>query len=347
MPSVLIVDDSVVARSTVARALSQVPGLEVLRPVPSGELALQRCATRPPDVVVLDVEMPGLGGLATLELLRELTPETKVIVFSGHTSAGAEVTLEALARGAADVVAKPVDGRLSESSLAELVGKIRGLTEREPAAALIPHRRASTGAGPIDALVVGVSTGGPNALMELVPQLPGDLPVPVLIVQHMPPLFTGLLAERLDKRSELQVREGVHGAPVRPGEVWIAPGDRHMRVRAAGREQQLLLDDGPQENSCRPAVDVLFRSAAACYGSRLLAVVMTGMGQDGLRGAEQIVAGGGQVLAQDEATSVVWGMPGAIVRGGLADRVLPLGELAQEIRRRVTRRADRAPEGEA
>lgn len=339
MPSVLIVDDSVVARSTLARALEKVPGLEVLRPAPSGEAALQRFVNGRPDVVVLDVEMPGMGGLATLDLIRELAPETRVIIFSALTAAGAEVTLDALARGASDVMAKPSSGGFGEAALRELVDKIRGLSQRDAHAGLVARRRSPVVPAPVDVVVIGISTGGPNALVEMIPRLPGDLPVPVLIVQHMPPNFTALLAERLDVRSELQVREGVAGAEIAPGEVWIAPGDRHMVVRCSGARFTLELDDGPQENSCRPAVDVLFRSAAERYGSRVLGVVMTGMGQDGLRGAEAIVAAGGRVLAQDEDSSVVWGMPGAIVRAGLADCVLPLDQIAAEIVRRVKRRS--------
>jgi two-component system, chemotaxis family, protein-glutamate methylesterase/glutaminase len=194
-----------------------------------------------------------------------------------------------------------------------------------------------SGFAPRPALVaIGVSTGGPNALAELIPALPGDLAVPVLVVQHMPPMFTRLLAARLDAQSALTVREATDGLPLTPGTVTIAPGDFHMVVDRDGSRARVVLNQDPPENSCRPAVDPLFRSVAAAYGSRVLGVVLTGMGQDGLRGCENVRDAGGRVLAQDEASSVVWGMPGFVVRAGLADRVLPLADIAAEIMRRVS-----------
>jgi two-component system, chemotaxis family, protein-glutamate methylesterase/glutaminase len=186
-------------------------------------------------------------------------------------------------------------------------------------------------------VVIGISTGGPSALVEVIPRLPITLEVPVLVVQHMPPMFTRLLAERLDRATPIQVSEAAGGEGLGPGRCFIAPGDRHLAVggRLASSDCHVVIDDGPRENSCRPAVDVLFRTAAEAYGPHLLAVVMTGMGQDGLRGAEAVIAAGGRVLAQDEATSVVWGMPGAVVRAGLAEAVLALDDIPGEIARRV------------
>ncbi len=192
-------------------------------------------------------------------------------------------------------------------------------------------------------MAIGVSTGGPKALATLLPGLAKNFPVPVLIVQHMPPLFTRMLAERLAAVSGFTTREGENGALLLPGEVWVAPGGLHLELERSGTTVRLRTQDGPPENSCRPAVDVLFRSVALLYGSRTLAVVLTGMGQDGLRGCERIREAGGQVLAQDEASSVVWGMPGAVSQAGLANRVLPLSQLAFEINRRVQPRADLAP----
>jgi two-component system chemotaxis response regulator CheB len=183
--------------------------------------------------------------------------------------------------------------------------------------------------------VIGVSTGGPNALAELFRDLPGDLPVPLLIVQHMPPMFTRLLAERLTANSKVPVLEAGAGAVVRPGRALVAPGDFHMVVARDGLQVRAALSQGPPENSCRPAADPLFRSAARVYGERLLAVVLTGMGQDGLRGCEAVREAGGRVIVQDEATSVVWGMPGFVARAGLADKVLPLPQIAAEIVRRA------------
>jgi two-component system chemotaxis response regulator CheB len=187
----------------------------------------------------------------------------------------------------------------------------------------------------VTALVIGVSTGGPNALADLLPALPASFPVPVLIVQHMPPLFTRLLAERLDARCALKVKEGKSGEAVPPGTIYLAPGDWHMVVDGTRADPRIALHQGPPENSCRPAADVLFRSVAATYGSGTLGVVLTGMGRDGLRGAERIVEAGGRLLVQDEATSVVWGMPGFVAEAGLAEEVLPLGEIAAAILRRV------------
>jgi two-component system chemotaxis response regulator CheB len=188
----------------------------------------------------------------------------------------------------------------------------------------------------IDILAIGTSTGGPNALAEMVPGLPGNFPVPVVVVQHMPPVFTRLLAERLNARSPLSVHEAVAGARLEPGHVWVAPGNYHMTVVRKGREVVLDLNQDPPENSCRPAVDVLFRSVAHTYASHSLAVVMTGMGSDGMRGARSIHDAGGQILVQDEATSVVWGMPGSVAGLGLADQIRPLKQIAPEVVRRVT-----------
>jgi two-component system chemotaxis response regulator CheB len=191
----------------------------------------------------------------------------------------------------------------------------------------------------VDVVAIGVSTGGPTALAEVLPRIAADFPVPIVIVQHMPPLFTKLLADRLDKRCSLRVEEGRPGAVLLPGTIWIAPGDWHMTVERASGSVVLRTHQGAQENSCRPAVDVLFRSVASVYGPRVLAVVLTGMGQDGLRGCEHVREAGGQVIVQDQATSVVWGMPGYVAEAGLAHRVLPLDGIAAEIARRAVRPA--------
>jgi two-component system chemotaxis response regulator CheB len=221
----------------------------------------------------------------------------------------------------------------------ELVAKIISLAGRcshaVPAPAISPLKR-KPGGQRIDILTIGTSTGGPNALGEVIPYLPEDFPVPVVVVQHMPPLFTRLLAERLDSRSPLAVREGEAGKPLEPGQVWIAPGDYHLTVARKGTGVVLNLNQEPPENSCRPAVDVLFRSVAQIYGPNVLGVVMTGMGSDGARGAMHIREAGGEIVVQDEASSVVWGMPGAVVSAGAADKIYPLPEISQEIVRRVT-----------
>jgi two-component system chemotaxis response regulator CheB len=272
-------------------------------------------------------------------------------MFSTLTERGAEATLEAMSLGASDYVTKPANvGSVTESMArvrAELVPKIRALCEAQrpvaprevapPVAIRRPPTAPSAARARIDLVAIGTSTGGPRALHELLGRLPGDLPVPVVIVQHMPPVFTRLLAERLDATCPLSVREAEGGERPAAGTVWIAPGDHHLVVERGVDGPVLRLDDGPPENSCRPSVDVLFRSVASVLGARSLGVVLTGMGADGQRGAEQLVAAGADVLAQDEATSVVWGMPGAVARAGLAAEVLDLPATAAAIVRRVAR----------
>ncbi len=354
---VLVVDDAVVVRKLVTDALSEDPDIEVAGVAANGRIALAKIAQVNPDVVTLDIEMPDMDGLETLAELRKLYPRLPVIMFSTLTERGARVTLDALALGAADYVTKPSNvGSVGEGMRrirADLVPKIKSLCVAKvphvlPAAAPGPVRPAADarrsvtrparpGALPsrVDVVVIGVSTGGPNALAEVVPALPRDFSVPVLVVQHMPPIFTRLLGERLDKMCDLAVAEAEEGGVVEAGRVWIAPGDHHMRVRRSGTTVAVRLDQEPPENSCRPAVDVMFRSAVETYGPGVLAVVLTGMGQDGLRGCERIKEAGGAVVVQDKATSVVWGMPGFVAGAGLADSVLPVDRVAGEIMRRT------------
>lgn len=347
---VLVVDDAVVVRRIVTEVLSSDPDIEVVGTAANGRLALQKLAGLQPDLVTLDIEMPELDGLGTLVELRKSHPRLPVIMFSTLTERGASATLEALARGASDYVTKPANvGSVTlaqERVREDLVPKIKALCGRvvlapRPAPAA-PRAPAPPVVAPrpalpqrVDLLAIGVSTGGPNALAAIIPALPADFPLPVVIVQHMPPVFTRFLAERLASTSRLAVREGEEGGVVEPGVVWVAPGSSHMVLAREGEALRLRLTQDPPENSCRPAVDPLFRSAAALVGSRTLALVLTGMGQDGLRGAEEIRKAGGVVLAQDEASSVVWGMPGAVVGAGLADGVLPLEQLAAELTQRA------------
>ncbi|MFN8645534.1 MAG: chemotaxis response regulator protein-glutamate methylesterase [Gemmatimonadales bacterium] len=347
---VLVVDDAVVVRRIVTDVLSSDPDIEVVGTAANGRLALQKLAGLKPDLVTLDIEMPELDGLGTLVELRKSHPRLPVIMFSTLTERGASATLEALARGATDYVTKPANvGSVTlaqERVRDELVPKIKALCGRVavPArpAPVAPRAPAPTGVAPrpalpqrVDLLAIGVSTGGPNALAAIIPALPADFPLPVVIVQHMPPVFTRFLAERLAATSRLAVREGEEGGVVEPGVVWVAPGSSHMVLAREGEGLRLRLTQDPPENSCRPAVDPLFRSAATHLGQRTLALVLTGMGQDGLRGVEEIRKAGGVVLAQDEASSVVWGMPGAVVGAGLADVVLPLEKVAAELIQRA------------
>jgi two-component system chemotaxis response regulator CheB len=340
---VLIVDDSVTVRRMLSDILAADPDIEVVGTAPNAAIALTKLAELSPDVVTLDVEMPEVSGLDLLVDIRKRSPRLPVIMFSSLTQRAASTTLDALARGATDYVTKPTGAgsreAASEQIRTQLLPKIKGLARPTPATKLVAARPAPrpgpSAADRIDVVAVGTSTGGPNALSAVFPDIPATLPAAVLIVQHMPPLFTQLLAERLDRKCPLEFREARDGDLVVPGVALIAPGDHHMQVARAGTDTVVVLDKGPPENSCRPAVDVLFRSIAATYGGRALAVVLTGMGQDGLRGCERIQAEGGQIVVQDEATSVVWGMPGYVANAGLASKVLALEDVAAEIVRRV------------
>jgi len=336
---VLVVDDSVVIRRLVTHALSEDPALEVVGSASNGSIALSRIPQLNPDVLTLDIEMPDMDGLETLRRLRQTYSDIRVIMFSTLTERGAAITMEALTLGADDYVAKASNMGALDRSMAslrdELIPKIKQFFVLEGAAAkvaapvlsglkLTPVNGLSAPKASPKVVVIGVSTGGPTALGRIMPQFPGGFPLPVLIVQHMPPLFTRLLAERLQVSCPLRIEEATEGALVEAGKVLIAPGDYHMRVARKGPQTIVTLDQGPPENSCRPAVDVLFRSAQEVYGGGLIAAVLTGMGYDGARGASVLKAAGAYVIAQDEPTSVVWGMPGAVVRAGLADAVVPL-----------------------
>lgn len=356
---VLIVDDSVVIRKILTNVLSEDPELEIVGVAANGKIALQKIPQVNPDLITLDIEMPILDGLETLKEIRKDYPRLPVIMFSTLTERGAEATLDALTLGASDYVTKPANvGKVSESAerlRMELVPKIKALVPKfetavERPGPSAPVVRAKSGplqprpAGPqrVDIVAIGISTGGPNALAELLPALRKDFPVPVVIVQHMPPVFTLNLAKRLDAKSAVTVQEGVEGGKLEPGKVWIAPGSFHMKLRRVGAGVELTINEDPPENSCRPAVDVLFRSVAEIYGAHSLAVVMTGMGYDGHLGGEEIRERGGTVLAQDEESSVVWGMPGIVVTSGLSDGVFSLDDLPAAITRRVMRgRRDR------
>jgi two-component system chemotaxis response regulator CheB len=343
---VLVVDDAVVFRRVVTEELSADPALEVVGSAANGRLALTKLPQLSPDLVILDVEMPEMDGLTALREIRKVYPKLPVIMFSALTERGAAATLDALALGATDYFAKPAPAGGLDASLQvirdELIPAIKAIcgkatTRVAPLTAQAAPSGGPTAArgGPVDVVAIGTSTGGPNALAEVFAGLPADLPVPVVIVQHMPPMFTRLLAERLTAQSAVKVAEGRVGEVLRAGQAWIAPGDFHMTVARNGEQVRILLNQDPHENSCRPAADVLFRSVAQAFGPKVLAVVLTGMGQDGLRGCEAIRGAGGQVIVQDEPTSVVWGMPGFVARAGLADRVLPLGLIASDIVRRV------------
>jgi two-component system chemotaxis response regulator CheB len=277
-----------------------------------------------------------------LREIRKTYPKLPVLMFSALTEKGAAATLDALALGATDYFAKPQAGSTADAALRivreQLIPRIKALCRPAELGPVVTRPAGlATKTAPVEVVVIAASTGGPNALTEVFRHLPKDFPVPILVVQHMPPMFTRLLAERLTAQSAVPVEEARPGGVVRAGHAWVAPGDFHMTVVRAGVPACVLLNQGPPENSCRPAADPLFRAAARAYGPGTLAVVLTGMGQDGLRGCEAVKEAGGQVIAQDEASSVVWGMPGFVARAGLADRVIPLPEIALEVVRRVRR----------
>jgi len=350
---ILVVDDSVVIRRFITHALSEDPAFEVVGFAANGILALQKAAELKPDVITLDIEMPEMDGLTTVRKLREASCKAYVIMCSTLTSRGAASTIDALVFGANDYVTKPSNSGLMDSALKmlkdELIPKIKQFfapANRVPAppkspvvvvpAAARPAAAAVAG-GARKILAIGVSTGGPTALMEILPQFPSAFPLPVVIVQHMPPLFTRQLADRLSAHCSLEVLEATEGMPLMPGRVVIAPGDYHMRLRRTAAGASVALDQGERENSCRPAVDTLFRSVGEVYAGGVIGVILTGMGQDGLRGVEQLRAKGAYIIAQDRGTSVVWGMPGAVVEAGLADAVLGLNAVVPEILRQVAR----------
>ncbi|MGH8888559.1 MAG: protein-glutamate methylesterase/protein-glutamine glutaminase [Acidothermaceae bacterium] len=343
---VLVVDDSVVIRRMVASVLDDDRDIEVVGTAANGRIALDKLPQLRPDIVILDVEMPIMDGLETLRALRVTHPHLPVVMFSTLTERGASATLDALAAGATDYVTKPSHVGSVAASIervrGELIPKIKGLVGANR------ERTAPTGGTPapvpavhpvrqdrVDVIAVGCSTGGPDALTAIVAGLPPDLAVPVVVVQHMPPLFTRLFAERLDRSCPLLVREAVDGITLQPGQILVAPGDRHLVLRRQGVEVVTQITQEPPENYCRPSVDVLFRSVAQIYGNGALACVLTGMGRDGVKGSERVRAAGGRIIVQDQASSVVWGMPGAVAAAGLANDIVPLRQLADTLQTAV------------
>lgn len=367
---VLVVDDSVVMRQLITRMLGSDPMVDIIGTARDGREAVAKVERLKPDVITLDVEMPELDGIGALRLMKAAGLSTRVIMCSSRTERGAAVTVDALLAGADDYVTKRHSGELNESAYealrSDLLGKIKQLFKPKTAACptYTSHKPEPTSTSgrtvvptllPVSAttntpkqrpvgvirggkprvLAIGVSTGGPSALAEMLPAIPSDFPLPIVIVQHMPPVFTGFLAERLRKCSRLDVVEAKEGMTLAGGRVLLAPGDYHMRLVAEGQSVLATLNQEARENSCRPAVDVLFRSVADVYGGAALAVVLTGMGQDGLLGVHQLKRLGASVLVQDQKTSVVWGMPGAVAGAQLADAILPLREIVPAVMRLI------------
>jgi len=363
---VLIVDDSAVMRRIIMSTLLKHDEIEVVGTSANGLDAIADIKRIKPDLVTMDIEMPKMDGLTALKQIRSFDQHLPIIMFSSLTLRGAEATLDALTFGASDYVAKPTNLTDSEEAFRvlneQLVPKIKQLGSKKtfvrslaraqtvtpqslsPLAALssgneVSSVRAARIRVTLEALCIGVSTGGPAALTQLFSDWKVALSVPILIVQHMPPKFPELLAIRLSTLGAVPAVEAVDGQEIEAGHAYLAPGGRHMELyRSASGKVIIRLNDNAPECSCRPAVDVLFRSAAKVYGNRLLAMVLTGMGNDGLKGSAQVVQEGGRVLVQDEASSVIWGMPGAVVNANLADKVLPLSEMAQEVVARLPKK---------
>ena len=354
---VLIIDDSAVMRSLLRMTLASCAEVELAGIAVDGLAGMEAIERLKPSLVLLDIEMPRMNGLEVLAEIHARNLPVRVIMCSTLTRRGASITLEALARGATDYVAKPT-AQLGvregvETLKRDLLPKIRALFSARAhglplGAARGPLRMsdqsAPRAAVPAGVVAVGVSTGGPAALEKFLPALPAGFPLPVLIAQHMPPLFTALLAERLNGLCRIPVREANAGETLQPGEAYLARGDWHMRTIGSAGHCSLQLTRAAPEQYCCPSVDVLFRSAASVYGSGVLAVVLTGMGSDGLDGCRAIHAAGGKILVQNRETSAVWGMPGVVADAGLADQILPLEALAAEVVRSSTRYARSRPD---
>ncbi len=346
---VLVVDDSVVVRRLVSDALAADPEIEVVGVAQNGSIAVTKARALRPDVITMDIEMPVMTGIEAVIALRARGLTMPIVMFSTLTEHGACATLDALAAGATDYVTKPTNPGTREQATdvigAQLVPKIKALFRRPTL------RRRETILAPrvirprtARAVMIGSSTGGPEALSKVVGGLTRALPVPTLVVQHMPPLFTAQLAARLDRIGPSRVLEVQGGEALEAGVIYVAPGDYHLEVADERGRVVTRLSHGDQVNFCRPAVDVLFRSAVDVFGADLLGVVLTGMGSDGREGSRAVVAAGGRVFAQDEETSVVWGMPGAVATAGLAHQLFPITAISEAIMRAVpSRPAHRDP----
>lgn len=359
---VMLVDDSAVVRGMIQKALQAEPSIAVVATAIDGQMAIDMLKRNPADVIILDIEMPGMDGMTALPILLEVSPHTKIIMASTLTLRNAEISIRALQLGATDYLAKP--SATERDSLAEfyrqLIEKIKALggaalaqtspvTKLTPAAAPVASASAIASNGlsaatslsealrmvpHAQAIAIASSTGGPQALLNVFTALKGKMgQVPIFITQHMPANFTKILAEHIRNAAGVDCHEGQHGEAVKPGVIYVAPGDYHMRVEGKGSSAVIKLDQNPPENFCRPSADPMLRSLAQVYGGKLFTVVLTGMGADGMKGAMDVVQVGGTVLAQNEATCVVYGMPKAVVDAKLAKMILPLNDIAPCIAR--------------
>lgn len=361
---VMLVDDSSVIRGLMSRWLGADPAIEIVASAANGQVAVSSIEKTDPEIVVLDIEMPIMDGLTALPLILKQNPNIQVLMSSTLTSKNAQISLKAMSLGAADYVPKPTTNReviSSQSYQSEIVDKIKSLAEakrkllgielysggnleviREPIVERkievkpISDKRPQTvkASKTIPKIIaIGSSTGGPQALLHVINNLKNDLNVPVVITQHMPATFTKILAGHITKACGLECREGEDGIRLEPGKIYIAPGEYHMVIENQHGNPCIRLNVEPPENFCRPAVDPLFRSVASVYGPAALGVILTGMGQDGLRGSKVIAESGGTIIAQDEETSVVWGMPGAVSNAGICHAIIPLDEIGSKVKR--------------
>lgn len=355
---VLIVDDSVVVRRMLSQIVKEESSFELVGFAGNGSSALTQDVLLHPDVITMDVEMPEMDGLAAVRALRGRGSKAIIIMCSTLTRHGAEQTVEALMVGANDYVTKPAANSSISGALdalrQELIPKVKQFFISVPPENLSLIRSAGqpsnitneqplitepSGITPARLVVaIGVSTGGPTALIDLLPRLPENFHLPIVIVQHMPPIFTRQLADRLNKVCNIEVLEATDGMLLAPGLAVLAPGDHHMRLKQSARGVAVSLDQKPRENSCRPSVDVLFNSVVELYGGRTIGIILTGMGQDGLRGVEALKAKGAYIIAQNRESSVVWGMPGVVVHAGLSDETLHLHDIGDAILRQVAAR---------
>ena len=363
---VMLADDSAVVRGLLTRMLESDPDIAVVASAGDGQMAVRSVERLGNvEVLVLDLEMPRMDGMTALPELMRADPNLQVIIASSLTMRNADISLKALAAGAKDTIPKPSSASAINQAgefRRELVAKIKALGEARRRLGIAPKpmearpvpmpqaRPAKSAAairlrpmvpGAIDVIAIGSSTGGPQALFKALAALPPELQQPILITQHMPPTFTTILAEHLSGASGRLAREGQDGEPIQKGRIYVAPGDHHMVVETRAEGHVIRLNKDAPENFCQPSVDPMYRSIARAYGGRVLGVVLTGMGQDGLKGGQMLVDAGANLIAQDEATSVVWGMPGAVAAAGICAAVLPLGEIGPQIRRLALKGAQR------
>ncbi|MDO8288253.1 MAG: chemotaxis response regulator protein-glutamate methylesterase [Parvibaculum sp.] len=358
----MVVDDSSIVRGIVTRTLEAAPRIKVVASVANGALAVKMLGTLECDVIVLDIEMPELDGISALPLLLAINPNVKIIMSSTLTRRGAEISMKAISLGAADYVAKPTSNiGAADAFRAELLGKVQayGARARLARVARGPSKSGATGmaapvasaprvggiaqSGPLtlrksviekpSIIAIGASTGGPQALSEVLKNLGHGVTQPIVITQHMPPTFTAILAEHMNRYAGRPAAEAIDGEALQGGRIYVAPGGFHMLFEAVGAQTIVRLNDGPMENSCKPAVDPMFRALSDIYKKKLFTVILTGMGYDGLKGAQYAIGAGAALIAQDQASSIVWGMPGAVAQAGLCNAVLPLAQIGQAIGR--------------